>query len=417
MALSDTWLRSTLGKEQEKILVKTDRDGLSVRVSLKGKITFQYRYRWGSKSERVDVGTYPAMSLKDARDAAIRLRGEIENNRNPRVVKATERIKAVGALTVQQVIEQWYESYCEKNKKNAGEIKRSFELHVFPKIGAVPHESANFHMWLSLLEQLTVKLPSIADRVLVNAKQAHRWAMRRQLVTNTPLTDLTSKELGVEIGTGERVLSHDEIALLWRCMEESRMTPKNALFIKLCLLFGCRGGELRLARVSDFDMGRKVWTVPPENHKMGTKTGKPLLRPIIPAAEEMIEECRRHNAGTQWLFVNTGKKTMMGKTVALSLPYNVMQFARRKFGIDMPHWSIHDLRRTMRTNLSDLTEPHIAEIMLGHKLPGVWQVYDKSDYLDEQCKAYAKWWARVESIVCGDGKVIEFTHTKSVGKR
>ncbi|EPY9095722.1 tyrosine-type recombinase/integrase, partial [Shigella dysenteriae] len=50
-----------------------------------------------------------------------------------------------------------------------------------------------------------------------------------------------------------------------------------------------------------------------------------------------------------------------------------------------------------------LTAPHIAEIMLGHKLPGVWQVYDKSDYLEEQRKAYWAWWERVESIVtCTD---------------
>ncbi|MCV5713436.1 integrase, partial [Escherichia coli] len=52
-----------------------------------------------------------------------------------------------------------------------------------------------------------------------------------------------------------------------------------------------------------------------------------------------------------------------------------------------------------RTNFSDLTAPHIAEIMLGHKLPGVWQVYDKSDYLEEQRKAYQVWWERVESLV------------------
>jgi len=45
MALSDAALRSMLGKKNEKVHVKTDRDGLSARVSCKGKITFQYRYR------------------------------------------------------------------------------------------------------------------------------------------------------------------------------------------------------------------------------------------------------------------------------------------------------------------------------------------------------------------------------------
>lgn len=87
MALSDAALRSMLGKENEKVQVKTDRDGLSARISCKGRITFQYRYRWNGQGERVDIGTYPATSLKDAREEATRLRGELEQNRNPRLLK------------------------------------------------------------------------------------------------------------------------------------------------------------------------------------------------------------------------------------------------------------------------------------------------------------------------------------------
>lgn len=65
----------------------------------------------------------------------------------------------------------------------------------------------------------------------------------------------------------------------------------------------------------------------------------------------------------------------------------------------MKHWSVHDLRKTARTNFSVLTEPHIAEIMLGHKLVGQWQVYDHYDYLKEQAKAYSKWWNQILEIV------------------
>lgn len=49
MALSDAWLRSVVGKERDKVLVKSDRDGLSVRVSPKGRVVFQYRYQWAGK--------------------------------------------------------------------------------------------------------------------------------------------------------------------------------------------------------------------------------------------------------------------------------------------------------------------------------------------------------------------------------
>ena len=54
---------------------------------------------------------------------------------------------------------------------------------------------------------------------------------------------------------------------------------------------------------------------------------------------------------------------------------------------------------TICGRLPELTEPHIAEMMLGHKLSGQWQVYDRYDYLKEQAEAYSKWWIRMMDIV------------------
>ena len=66
--------------------------------------------------------------------------------------------------------------------------------------------------------------------------------------------------------------------------------------------------------------------------------------------------------------------------------------------LKMQHWSVHDLRRTMRTNMSAHVPPHVCEIMLGHKLPVVWATYDKYDYLDEQAQAYEAWAVKIKEI-------------------
>ncbi|SFU84716.1 Arm DNA-binding domain-containing protein [Xenorhabdus koppenhoeferi] len=63
MAITDSWSRSTNGKPQEKLIAKSDRDGLSVRVTPKGKIISQFRDRWNDKGDRIDIGTYPGMRL------------------------------------------------------------------------------------------------------------------------------------------------------------------------------------------------------------------------------------------------------------------------------------------------------------------------------------------------------------------
>ena len=66
----------------------------------------------------------------------------------------------------------------------------------------------------------------------------------------------------------------------------------------------------------------------------------------------------------------------------------------------MAHWSVHDLRKTARTNFSRLTEAHIAEVLLGHTIGGnsVWRVYDHYDYLEEQKKALNNWSARLTEL-------------------
>lgn len=44
-------------------------------------------------------------------------------------------------------------------------------------------------------------------------------------------------------------------------------------------------------------------------------------------------------------------------------------------------------------------QPHVCELMLGHRLPGMWQIYDKYDYLDEQAEVYRAWWKRLTEIL------------------
>lgn len=73
MALTESWLKSKLGKASQKELVKADRDGLSARVSPKGKITFAMRYYYAGDRKRLDLGSYPLMSLKEARDETVSL--------------------------------------------------------------------------------------------------------------------------------------------------------------------------------------------------------------------------------------------------------------------------------------------------------------------------------------------------------
>lgn len=407
MALTDSYLRSVMGREHEKIFEKTDRDGLSVRVSRKGKIVFQLRYMFEGKQRRVDIGTYPAFSLKDARDEAVKIRRALEEGINPQMYIASRYEKNVSALTVEGVMREWDRVYAQSSIKNAQQIMRSFELHVFPKIGHLQHDSVSTHVWIELIEGVLKKTPGIARRILTSAKQAHSWALRRKIVEATPVEVIKAQDLGMRRKVTTRVLTDDEIRVIFEAFENTSMRRKNALLIQLVLLFGCRSGEIIQSKRSEFDFKNDIWTVPPENHKAGG-SGKPIRRPIIPAAKEMLQEVMQLSDHPEYLFQSSLEKDkgkVLNSASALSLPKTIMHYYQRTRNEIMPHWSMHDLRRTARTRWSPIAPPQVCEIMLGHTLPGVWAVYDHNDYLDEQRKAYTAWWAIVMGIVNGDENV------------
>lgn len=399
MALSDTWLKANHNKARTVEAEKADRDGLSARVSPKGHIAFQLRFRIEGKAQRIRLGTYPGMSLKEARETAVRFKAELDKGHDPRVVKRTEKMQNLQALTVQDVFEHWYQVQCVVHKKSAPEIYRSFKLHVYPVLGSIPATKLSANDWMNLLDDIKLSSPAIADRILGNAKQMLSWAARREIVERNVLETLTAKrDLGVTKQQRLRSLSDEELAQVLWAVEHSRITAKNKMFLRLCLIYGCRNGELRTALQSDLDFESKVWTVPADRHKTGKKVGRPLIRPIIPETEALFRLAIDLSHGSPYLFTNAGDSCMMGNKAPLSLPYHIRQYLRRQRHYEMEHWSIHDLRKTARTNFSKLTQPHIAEIMLGHKLPGEWSTYDHHHYLEEQADCLRKWCARLAEL-------------------
>ena len=65
----------------------------------------------------------------------------------------------------------------------------------------------------------------------------------------------------------------------------------------------------------------------------------------------------------------------------------------------LPRWTNHDIRRTVRSQLSSLVAEVVCEAILAHARPGVKKIYDRYAYLDEKREALQLWAARLRSIV------------------
>ena len=399
MALSEAWLKAQLGKDRIKIEEFADRDAMGVRITPKGKIVFQLRYRYNGKQCRLDLGSYPNLSLKNARQESDRLRSELEKGYNPKQVRLKEKVNIRDAYIFETLFYEWHEKFCIPNKASESEIRRSFEIYVLPSLGKQNSDDISAYQWISLLEGVAKNSPSIAARILLNANQCLKWGQKRGLIINNHLINISAKhDLRIEKGMRERTLTDDDIYLSWYALERTRMTYKNKVFLTLLLIYGCRVGELKNAKKTDFDFKTMIWTVPPENHKTGKKTKKPITRPITESIKPYLVQAMELSEGSEYLFTADGSNRPLGETSHLTMPNNIFQWLKRHKNIDMEHWSVHDLRRTMRTNMSTIAQPHICEIMLGHALPKIWGTYDKHDYLDDQAVAYEEWLNRLKLI-------------------
>ncbi len=351
--------------------------------------------------KRVDLGSYPLMSLKQAREETLRLRSKLEQGYDPRIVRRTEVVAIVTAESLEALFRQWHTTYCIKKKKGHQDILRSFEIYVFPTFGGIPVQDITLQMWLKLLEAIAEDVPGIADRILTNTKQFLKWCRKRQVISVNPLGEITaSEDLQIEKAREVRTLTDDEIKRVLRAIDRSRMALKNRIFMLLCLIYGNRCGELRLSRKSHFDFVAMRWIVPPENHKIGKLTSKLLVRPILPVTENLIRLAMKLSGDSPYLFPAVpGAKEAIKHSFAVPFPYNIMQYLRRYEGYEMPHWSMHDLRKTARTNLSRLAQWHVAEIALGHILPGESRVYDNHDYYEELKQAYSGYWTHLAKLL------------------
>lgn len=391
--LTKRYLDSIHGKDHGKVFERADTNGLSIRVSAKGLIKFQVRYAFDGKPSRMDLGSYPAMPLEDARQSAYAAHEKVKKGINPKVQNDQIKQENLRSLSVEEVFHKWYERICKHQKVGHLEILRSFEIYIFPVIGQYRHDDIDTSQWMNILFEIRDKTPFIAERILNNQRSASEWAQSIGAVKKTPLDRITAvKHLAVTKNTNVgRSLSDEEIKLIWGCNDLSRSALKSKLFIQLLFFYGCRSGELLKASIEDFDFNKKVWAIPPHKHKTGYKTKQPLTRPIIKPFEDTIRYCFELS-GTNRLF-NTGHKSV------LTLPRDIINYSKRHTETPLEPFNLTDIRKTVRTNLSSITDPYTAERCLGHEPPKLFKVYDRYDYLDEMATAYENWYERLSDMV------------------
>ncbi len=428
MSLTNAWLKSNLNKPVNKPYMQADRDGLNVRVSAKGTLTFTMRFRHAGKADQMALGSYPTMSLAEARELNEIYRKKLADGINPKAAKKEHLAQNIEALTFEQLFEEWFARHIKGQfgDKRENVRRNMFKRDIFPVFGARLAKSITIHEWLKEIERVQKRAPTTAEYLLIMTKQIYHFGITRELVPSNPLVNISAtRDLKIKRNVGERVFDDKELHMVLNALDNSKMTRPYQLFAQFCLLYGCRPGELRLAKKTDFDFEEMVWTVPPENHKTGKFTKKPLVRPIIKEAIPLIKELFSLSV-SEWAISTTRTNASIGKnfgeplkeTFYTRIAGDLKKVVKKTYDFDMEDWTFYAFRKTMRTNMGRIGEEtresiapfHVCEIMVGHKIPGQWAVYDKHDYLNQQREAYSAWWAKIHSVKAGmdNVKVVNF---------
>ena len=386
MALADSWLRGINGKPYEGQSEVTDGDGLSVRISPKGLITFQVRHMRDGKQVRTSLGRYPSMTLKEARIRA----AEIKEG----LVSTSENDEPTPLV----LFNEWFEKYvmreCREGTQNNYRYTFSAAKNRLPDR---PVDKITQDMWLSYFDAISERAPGVARSVITGLKACFNWHIRRGRIKPPCMMSLRARDVGAPPKTGDRVLTIPEVAKIWKEIESSRASAANKIIHLLCLIYGCRLTEARTVRYCDLDWESMVWTVPAEI----SKTGRPIRRPITSIGEELFKRGIMTSNSKIYLFPGQIEDT----PVELHSCNRLISRLRAKIGI--PHWRIHDARRTLSTRLSEVgVMPHITEVMLGHTLIGVMAVYNKHDWLTDQAAGYEQWWGLISKELSLVGPVV-----------
>jgi integrase len=241
--------------------------------------------------------------------------------------------------------------------------------------------------------------PYQAHNLLGYARRLFNWAIGQHVygIETSPCDRLKPKDIIGERRARTRILSDAELQAAWQAAE-SLGYPYGPLF-RLLMVTGQRKSEVAEAQWSEFDLAKKIWTIPAERMKADAAHVVPLSDDAI----KILESLPRFNSG-DFLFSTTfGKSPVNGfsKGKARFDTAILAKLREQDRRAKLPDFVIHDLRRTVRTGLSAI--PNISdlvrELVIGHTRPGLHKVYDQHAYLDEKRFALDAWAARLRSII------------------
>ncbi len=393
MALTDAGIKGLKPKATRYMV--SDGRGLSLDILPSGKMSWLYRYCLDGKYGKVNLGRYPDLPLKAARWKRDELAGQVAEGKSPALEAKLARVGLASNPTVRVFGERYFNEQVMRNWKDPKSIRRYLDKQIFPTLGEKNLKDVNALDVQALVYRKRDQGRIAAAMQLRNVlKQMFDYALELQLVTINPAAMVATRYIG-KARKRARVLTPKEIRLYLRTIYQSNIRRQFKLALHIILLTLSRKSELLLARWEHVNFDAGEWLIPEGN----AKTGKPHIVYLSTQVAEMFRELKALAGDSE--LVLPGRSS-----IARPFAANALNKALEGLTFDMDPLTIHDLRRTGATLLTEHGfNRDVIEKALSHEQEGIRAVYIVAEFADQR-KKMLQWWGDYVDGIVNESKVI-----------
>jgi len=384
--------------------------GFGITMAPAGSKTFFLGYTKPGSGMRtqINLGRYPATSLKDARQKAYEAREALNRGVDPReeAVKLTRQKNALANRgNVSELFDVYIRGLELDGKRSAKEVRRIYVKQIEPVIGGKLVAAVTTDDVLDVLTPIVRRgSPVHADNVRaylraafelgIHAKNITRW--RGQVpefdIAHNPVAATRRAVNRKPVGT--RVLDWSEVNAIWSSNGLSGSSRMALLFL---IATGQRVEEVLRASWNEFDLNENLWVIPAERRKTRNTSGEPHVVPLTLFHREQLKTIKETNQSEEWLFPHQDGQQPRNADALCQ--------ATRRFCVTnhIKPFAPRDCRRTFKTLTGSIgIDLELRNRLQGHAMTDVGSVhYDRWSYLPQKREGMKLWAEALENKLQG----------------
>lgn len=380
-------------------------DGDGLFLELNGKDSGRWLLRVQAEGRRRDIGlgSLKAVSLADAREAALLTRKKIAQGIDPVAEKKQERQEIPTFRRAAEMVHEEHEK-AWKNGKHQNQWIATLKTYAFPKMGDRLVNDIEGPLIRDVLAPIWLSKPETARRVRQRIGTVLDWSYARGFrATEAPMRSLSK-------GLPRQPKKDNHFAALPYASVPDFIEKLGAresvgrVALEALILTAARSGEIRGATWSELDLDAALWTIPSERMKMG----RVHVVPLAPQAVAVFERAKKFKAGASDL-------VFPGQTV--KKPLSDMTLLKILRDMDLAV-TVHGFRSAFRDWVAEQTDysGEIAEAALAHTVSNkVEAAYRRTDFLDKRKLLMRDWseFCMKARLEAGDHKA-DITQSKHI---